>query len=298
MRITTWNTTQHRLGRMLESQSRLATLQSQVSSGKKLERPSDDPAAASELLPLQTRLAERQQRMGNIDAASPLMGATESALADISTALASARTAGQQANSSATVSPAQRTALAAQVRAAAQTVLASANSRVGDRYLFGGTITDAAPFAAGPPVTYNGNNTPVQIGLHDGGGTFGVTLTGEELRDLQGGGDLFANLSRLADDIESGNQTGVQTGLTKVQKNFDHVVQLRGDMGARMNYVALTRESLGREVLQLQERQSALTDVDLSEAIVKMQAAQNTHQAALAVAGKLSSGPQLLDYLR
>lgn len=298
MRITTWNTTQHRLGRMMESQSRLATLQTQVSSGKKLERPSDDPAASSELLPLQTRLAERQQRMSGIDSASPLMSATESALADIGTALASARTAGQAANNSATVSQAQRAALAAQVRAAAQTVYAKANSQLGDRYLFGGTITDAAPFAAGPPVTYTGNTTPVEIGLQSGGAPFAVTFTGEELRDPQGGSDLFSNLTQLASDIESGNQTGVQTSLAKVEKNFDHVVQLRGDMGSKMNYVTMTRESLDREVLQLQERQSTLTDVDLGEAVVKMQAADNTHQAALAVAAKLGNGPQLLDYLR
>ena len=298
MRITTWNTAQHRLGRMMESQSRLATLQVQVSSGKRLTRPSDDPAAGSELLPLQTRLAERQQRMSGIDSASPLMAATESALADIGTALASARTAGQGANNAATVSPAQRAALAAQVRSAAQTVFAKANTELGGRYLFGGTVTDSAPFSAGPPVVYTGNDTPVQIGLQAEGEPFAVTFTGNELRDAQGGGDLFANLSQLATAIESGDQATVQTTLTKVEKNFDRIVQLRGDMGARMNYVSMTRESLDREVLSLQERQSKLVDVDLGEAIVKMQAAENTHQAALAVAGRLGSGPQLLDYLR
>lgn len=299
MRITTWMTQQKRLSELQLSQARVDRTQEQVSTGLRLQRASDDPTAMGEYLQLETRRSERQQLAASLKTAVPLMRATESALGDISTALQSARLAAQRAANTATTSPADLKALAAQVSSAAQTVLSRANATLGERHLFGGTATDQPPFVAsadGATVSYNGNAAALKVDLAEGQ-PFELSLTGEQLRTGQGGSELFANLRELEQAILSGNGDAIQSSLGKVTHDWSRVVQLRGDMGARLNYVTMAQDRIDLELDQLQARQSELRDVDLAQAVVSEKMAENGQQATLAMAARLGS-MSLLDYLR
>lgn len=297
MRITTWMTHQQRLADLRNTETRLSKAQNQVSSGLKLERASDNPVGAIELLNIQSRLAERDQQTASINGALPVMKATDAALGEISTALQSARTLGLRAANTATLSGADLSALAAQVAAASKTVLAQANTRVDQRYIFAGTRSDTLPFVAGDPVTYAGNTSALTLNATDGP-ALSISVTGDQLRGGQAGtDDVFANLKGLEKAILAGDSAAIRSSLDKVNTDFNRVVSLRGDMGSRLNYVDLAQRGIDKEVDLLKSRQSELRDVDLSESIVNAKLAENGQQAALAMAGKIGS-MSLLDYLR
>lgn len=296
MRITTWMTQQKRLAELQLTQARVDRAQEQVSTGLRLQKPSDDPAATVEFLQIGTQLSERQQLSTNLKSAIPVMQATESALGDISTALQSVKLAGQRAANTAVMNSSDRSALATQIRSVAQSILSRANTKVGERYVFAGTASDRAPFVPGAPATYVGNSSALKIDVSEGQ-PFEMSITGEQLRVGAGGSDLFANLKQLEQDVLSGDASAIQASLSKVDGDWGRVVQLRGDMGARLNYITMAQNSLEFEIDQLHARQSQLRDVDLAEAVVSQKTAENGQQATLAMAARLGSA-SLLDYLR
>ncbi|WP_309723406.1 flagellar hook-associated protein FlgL [Armatimonas sp.] len=295
MRITTWMTHQQRLANLQSTEARLNKAQNQVSSGRKLERTSDNPTGAVELLTIQTRLTEREQQGASIKGALPLMKATESSLGDISNALLSARNAALRAANTATGSDADRAALAAQIQAAKRTVLQQANLKVDQRYLYSGTKSDVQPFT-GDSVTYAGNTRALKIDVTDGN-PIEISVTGEQIRGGQAGSDLFANLTALEQAVRAGDSAAIRVGIDKLDGDRDRVINLRGDMGSRLNYLEMAQDGIDKEVILLQTRQSDLRDVDLAEAIVTAKLAENGQQAALAMASKIG-GMSLLDYLR
>jgi flagellar hook-associated protein 3 FlgL len=295
MRITTWMTHQQRLADLQNTEMRLNKAQNQVSSGRKLERASDNPTGAVELLTIQTRLTEREQQGASIKGALPLLQATESSLGDISNALLSARNAALRAANTATGSDADRTALAAQIQSAQRTVLQQANRKVDQRYLYSGTKSDVTPFT-GDPVTYMGNSSALKIDVTDGN-PIEISVTGGQILGSSEGSDLFANLKSLEQAVRAGDSAGIQAGIDKLDLDRNRVINLRGDMGSRLNYLEMAQEGIDKEVILLQTRQSDLRDVDLAEAIVSAKLAENGQQAALAMASKIG-GMSLLDYLR
>lgn len=295
MRIATQTLLQQRQSAVQRSEARLTAAQDQVSSGKRLVRPSDDPTGTVALLQVQGRLRVREQQSRGIQSALPVLGATDSALGGIADALSSAQNAALRAANSAVTSPADRAALAAQIHSAAQVALGRANTQVGGRYVFGGTASDRPPFS-GDPVAYTGDATPLSVGLGDPE-PFAVSVPGSQIGGGQGGADLFANLSQLEDAVRSGDPASVRTAMDAVKGDFDRVVALRGDVGARVQYVEMAQRSIDQDVAALQARGSELEDVDLASAVVAEKSAENQHAATLAMAGRLGA-MSLLDYLR
>lgn len=296
MRITQWMTQQRRLTELRQNEARLEEAQSRVSTGVRLQRPSDNPGATAQLLRINTRIAEREQRRAAAAETLPLMRASESALGQIATALQSARMAGLQAANAATVAPEQRAALAAQVRQALQQVTALANTRVDSRYVFAGTLTDTAPFSTDGAATYAGNDASLVAGVA-GDRPFAVSVTGEALRRSGEGTDLFANLESLAQAIERGEMAAQNEARARVEADWSRTLQLRGDMGARIGYVEMAAQRLDDELGALRERQAGLRDADLAEAVIETKTAENARQATLAMVGSLDR-VSLLDYLR
>jgi flagellar hook-associated protein 3 FlgL len=153
---------------------------------------------------------------------------------------------------------------------------------------------------AGPPVAYVGNANPLQVNL--GPDTqFGVSVTGNVLlnaRSTEGGEtDLFQNLSNLQDAMRGGNNAGMAAGLANLDADLDNVVRVRGDMGARVQYLQLAQDRLGTDLAEARGYQSHLENADLAASAIEAASAELAHEAALAVAAKTGS-PSLLDYLR
>jgi len=141
---------------MQQSQQALATAEMQVATGLRVNRPSDDPAAAANDTVSLAASANVDQFTSNVDALLPQLQTADSAISQVTSALNTAITLGTQgANGS--ITAAQRSSIATEVAGALTTVIAQANASYSGVYLFGGSASSTPPFVAASS-TYNSVN--------------------------------------------------------------------------------------------------------------------------------------------
>ena len=158
MRISTSGLHNNAVNSMLSQQAVLSRTQSQISSGKRVQSPKDDPIAAVHLLELQRALNEAEQYGANSNVATNRLTLEEQALADVNNVLHRVRELAVQANSS-TVDDAGRRLISEELRGRLQELVGLANQRdANGEFLFSGFATQTQPFAlSGSAVSYFGD---------------------------------------------------------------------------------------------------------------------------------------------
>lgn len=151
---------------------RYARLQQEVSTGRRVNRPSDDPAAALRIIPLTNDLRHLDQLAENISLARESLNTGAAALEDGSSLMQRLRELTMQA-SNGTISDTDRSSIAAEVEQLLNQMVSIANSKRGETYLFAGTNSDRQPFdmitdAGGTRVVYNGNHERTNIEVAPG----------------------------------------------------------------------------------------------------------------------------------
>lgn len=185
MRISTSGMHYNALTAMLQQQSALSKIQNQIATGKRVQTPADDPAAAVHILELKRALQEAEQYGKNADVASNRLTLEEQALADIGTLLHRARELAVQGNN-ATVDQESRRLLALEIRGRLQELMDIANRKdANGEYLFSGYSTLTQPFAReGSSVNYQGDQGSrlLQVGPN------------QRVADSHSGYDVFLNV--------------------------------------------------------------------------------------------------------
>lgn len=152
--------------------SRYAQLQQEVATGRRINRPSDDPAAALRILPLRSDLRDLSQLSENVSLARETLNTGTASLEDASALMQRLRELVTQA-SNGTMSESDRQSIAAEVGQLLNQLVGIGNSRRGDRFLFGGTANGEAPFqlvtdGGGTRVLYHGNRESLSIDVAPG----------------------------------------------------------------------------------------------------------------------------------
>lgn len=124
---------------------RLLTAQEQVSTGRQINRPSDDPAGAFRVLNLRQLTAANSQFERNIDSLDANLSVAENVLGQTQEVLyRTLELAIQAANAS--VDKSQRAMIATEVTQQLDEVKRLANTQLGARHLFAGYLSDRPPF--------------------------------------------------------------------------------------------------------------------------------------------------------
>jgi len=140
---------------MQKSQQALSVALQQVSTGLRVNQPSDDPAAAANMVVSLAESANVDQYTSNVSSVLPQMQTADSAISSVVTSLSSAITLGTSgANGSETA--ANRQALATQTGSVLSSVIAQANTSFQGAYVFGGLSSSTPPFA---PASTNFTST-------------------------------------------------------------------------------------------------------------------------------------------
>lgn len=293
MRITNNIITRQSLEGIQRNLAAMEEAQRRVTSGLKVEKPSDDPAAAVSILATDRRLHALQQYGRNIASAQSRLSAEETVLDSLTALLERARElAVSQATGTAT---AQTRAI---TRIEVDQLLAEAiglgNTQFNGAYLFGGQFADSAPLAADgststtrPPVGSGtveiaaGRQISVQ---HD---AMQVFVDSEALAALQ---DLSTALG--ADDVP-----GITAAMNRLNTAHGKVQNLLGETGANVNQLEVARANIDSLDVTLRTFRSDLSDVEMEEAISALVTRQSAFQAALAATSRMMS-LTLTDYLR
>jgi flagellar hook-associated protein 3 FlgL len=132
---------------MQQSQQALSTALQQVSTGLRVNQPSDDPAATANMVASLAASASVDQYTKNVSSVLPQMQTADSAISSIVTSLSTAVTLGTS-GANGTNSAADNAALAGQLQSVLSSVISQANTAYQGSYVFGGTASSTPPFVA------------------------------------------------------------------------------------------------------------------------------------------------------
>ncbi|MFH1550887.1 MAG: flagellar hook-associated protein FlgL [Planctomycetota bacterium] len=204
------------LGSMNSSMRKILELESQISSGYRILKPSDDPLGANRTLEIQSMLDEIARYRENIQTADHRLSSTESALRNLDDLLDSAKTIMlREVGSSSTTDTRANSAI--EVDNILGQALSLANSQFGNHYLFGGAVDGADPFSLmSDYVLYNGdeNEESVQIsaGITMAANIAGSSAFGALTTEIRGNVDLdpIITVDTLLRDLNGGE--GIAAG--------------------------------------------------------------------------------------
>lgn len=163
MRVTNQSLTRLVSERLQQAFRRLAKTQEAVTSGKIINRLSDDPLNALRVIDLKGVQESLSQYGKNINVALPFLEGTDSTLAEVEQVLMRAKDLAL-AMASDSNSSTERTIAATETRQLFLQLLSLANTKVDNRHIFGGFKNGASPFTEGVGVTnYNGDNGEIAI---------------------------------------------------------------------------------------------------------------------------------------
>jgi flagellar hook-associated protein 3 FlgL len=158
MRVSTSWIQQQSVGSMMDRQSDLSDISTQLSTGKRINHPSDDPVGAARALDLSHLTADAAQYQRNITSANARLGLEDQSLSNVSGVLGRVRTLLLQA-ANGTQTDDTRGDIAAEMVQLRQQLLGQANSKDGQgEYIFAGNRTGTQPFASQNGVSYMGDD--------------------------------------------------------------------------------------------------------------------------------------------
>jgi flagellar hook-associated protein 3 FlgL len=274
----------------------LAKAQQQVSSGKRINGAGDDPRGAQQAIAERSTLNGIDAYTKANDAAATRLASADSVLTGYSDKLTSAITTALSAQGT-QVDPAARASSAQTLRSLRQALVSDLNTTFNGKYLFSGTNSNTAAYAqVAGTWTYQGNADSAQVDV-EAGRSVSVSFNGQSI--AQGGDttDVFTALDTLATAVENGDNTGISTGLDALQRAFDRAQRAQAVLGTDEQEASAAQVRLSALRTASDNRRSKLEDVNMAEAVTKLQQADTAYRAAL---GAVSTAERqsLLDYLR
>jgi flagellar hook-associated protein 3 FlgL len=272
-------------------QNRLNTDQAQISSGLRVNQPSDDPSVVSDILQLSSSLSRNTQIGQNLNNVSAEVSGAETALSTAITTLDNVATLGAQADSS-TQTAASRAQLAAQVQDALQNLIGDANTTVNNRYLFSGDSDQTVPYTldlttATGASAYAGSAATRQV-EDPRGGTFAISQTAQQIFDAPGT-SVFAAVNSLRVALLNNDQAGIETALGDLKTAQTSINSSLAFYGTVQNDVASATAASKTIALQLQTNMSDIRDADVVAATSDLSEAELNLQAAFQARGKFPS---------
>lgn len=292
MRVATHSSFERGLSTLQRRQSELADMQEQLTSGKRVARASDDPAAAARAERAMAAKLRTDTEQRALDASRNAVLQAESALGDAGELLQKAREHVLSAGN-ASYSDQERQGLAVAIRGLREQLLSVANRGDGaGNYLFGGQGSTGVPFTDAPggvqfggdggsTMTANAQPLPLTV---DGGSTW------LQAPDPDLGTDtlsVFDVLDRIATELETPGRANdaitatVREGIKDLDAVSDHLLSARSRMGEVLNRADAVEVRLSQQALMAAAERSAAEDLDMVEAVSEFQTQQTGYDAAL-----------------
>lgn len=297
MRVSTLMMYQQNMRGITDSQSRWLGYGEQMSTGKRVNRPSDDPIAASQAVVLAQAQAQNSQFATARSFATQRVSQEENVMSQVTTSITSAQET-LVAASNGTLSDDDRASFAAQLQGVRDQLMNLANSQDGNgRYMFAGYQTDTPPFAA--DGTYVGGTVNVEQQV-DTSRSMVIGHTGDKIFDhltsnATPGTDsnLFVMLdtaiAALKTPVEGDDaaaaaaQAVVNKSADGLKNSLNNVVTVRSELGTQLVELGKLDDLGDDRALSQTQQMSDLIDVDwnatISNYVMQQAALQASYKA-------------------
>lgn len=276
---------------LASSQAALARLQDMGSSGTRLAKPSDDPAALASALRVRSAQRATEVHQRNADDALGWLGTLDTALGTSTDLLRRARDLTLQGSNDGVMSAESREALAVELESLRDALLQQANTQYLGRSVFAGNSLAGHAFA--PDYSHSGvAGTSLERRI---GPDSSVTIDGDGVAAFgEGATSVFALLDRVATDLRAGTPVGDR--VADIDQHMSALTTQRSVTGSRYAQVERGKELLAMSTNDLEARRSSLEDADLGQVIIDLKMQEVAYQAALSVTAR-AVPPTLLEFL-
>jgi len=290
----------------------LEDLRIQSATGKKINKPSDDPSAIRPMLNARTQIKSSDRYTRTMNSGLDRLNSMDGHLEHMNNVMMRVKEI-SIASINGSLDSKNRLTYAEEVKQLRSEMLDSANAQLDGKYIFSGHQIHTKPFVDNPaydpildprPVLYNGDDGVfnLEIGPAE---LAKVNLTGNELilgdsnfdgvTDA-GAVDIFAVMASVEQALRNNDPVAINAQMDNVDIGLEQVrsqQSLMGNVGSRLE-TAIDR--MEQTNIQMQEILSRYEDADLIETITNMTQQETALQAALSVTGKLSQ-MSILDFV-
>jgi flagellar hook-associated protein 3 FlgL len=280
------------------NQSELESQQAelQISSGRSVIEPSDNPTAAALLADNNDQATFNSGYLQSLSSVEGQLSTVDSTLSTVETALQRALTLGVE-GANGTLSDSDRASIASELQGIQSQLVSLANTTYQGRYVFAGTNTGTAPFVADSTsrsgVSYTGNTNVNEVSVGSGY-KLTVNQPGSQLFSAAGS-DVFLALNNLIVSLQT--NTGIGAAVTSLSAANNYLSAQRVFYGNALNQAQSQATYLNTAKLQISQQQNALGGVDLATAATDLSQTQTDTQATLAAISRISQD-NLFDYLK
>ena len=280
MKISTSYLFDRSVKQMSSVQSDLAHTQAQVSAGKQVINPSDAPDQAAAIQRLKSILNHQDSYAKALTTVKARLEGEDSNLQSVSDLLIRAKELAVQSSND-TLNPTNRKALAVELKGLRDQMLSLANSRdTNGNFLFAGSRVRQAPFAqdAIGQVSYKGDQTRMQVRVGEqrsiplnrsGAETF-VAVIRTDATGQSSARNFFGVMDDLIAGVTNSDRTAMQRGVGEMDNLLNGVSLSRANVGTDLNVVDQQSQAIDETKLTLKTTLSNIEDLDMAEAITKM----------------------------
>ena len=265
------NATGNRMMREIQRQSRLSgdvsDTQIQISTGRRIQRASDDPIAAARVNNIRTKQSDNTAYARNVNLGTALVNQADTALATASSLLARAQEL-TLAASNPTANASDRATLANELTAIADEI----------------DVLSASKSALGGPLF----STAAPMAMRFDGGTVFAPVPSRSAAFEVAGIAISQQLRSAGTAIATGNTAQIASSLTNVKAAIDHVANVHAEIGINGGRLGRLRDTQSGASISLSAERSTLEDTDLSSAIAKLNGQTITLEAAQAAFARIN----------
>ncbi len=303
-RVTTMMIAQSTLDEINQSYDRMSTTQEELSSGKQINQPSDNPYGMSVVLRMQGELGGLTAYNNQVTDGTAYTQASQTSLTNIANMVQRVRELTVEA-ANGTNTTADLQATASEVDQLTSAIEQEANSSYNGQYIFSGT-SNVQPYQSATGDVYQGNsgaagavtrqigpNTTLQVNV-DLSSVLGNGSSGPGGPD----GKLLDTLRSISADMKSGNTGALSnTDLGNLDSNFNNLTELQASLGATTDRLQLASDRI--QSLQLADTQvlSNTQDADMAQTEINFSTEQAAYTAALRAGANIVQS-SLMDFLQ
>ena len=326
-RVTHRTIQESTLANLQRNLTSMSALQEKLSTGRNINRASDDPTSTVSVLQLREDLRNTEQHVRNADDGMGWLTSTDTALQTTQTQLRRAQELALRALNSGTSAPESREAIALEIDGIRSSVLTLANTKYLDRSVFAGTAAagDAVVVTGTPPLaSYSFTSTGTTTGTGGGEVLRRVDAATQVRVDSDGravfgddatGLSVFKLLDTMAQQVRSMPSPGTTAGgspdpaalaasIAGLESSYEAlkgrvslISSAQSGVGTTMNRVTSAQDAAEDRKVTLSTALSDVQDADLPETIVQLQMQEVAYKAALGATAKVLQ-PSLMDFLR
>ncbi|MDU9694899.1 MULTISPECIES: flagellar hook-associated protein FlgL [Priestia] len=293
MRVTQGMLAANSLKQISNSYNKLETLQNQLSTGKKITRPSDDPVVATKGMAYRSNLSEVNQYKRNLTEAQSWFDSSESGLEQVNSILQRTKELVVQGLNGTNESD-DRQAIAREIEQLKLDYMQVGNTQVAGNYIFNGVNVGAPPVSedASGMIKSTINLDPFSVEVSKGI-QLRVNIHPENIFG-QGAFDLMNSVQTA---FEQNDVNSLKDLSTQVDTQLSTLLAERSELGARSNRLELIENRLDSQEITATKMLSNNEDADIEQVITDLTVQESVHRAALGVGAQIIQ-PTLLDFLR